>query len=560
MRLVEAVAMNTPDDFSQYYAELLEGIYDCADRMVLNAYFPLGQTGGGLRSWWRRLRGDDNHLDDHHLREMAGTFSRRLHAYCDKHEIPILEARADERKHLLAEPYIPNDPRFRGLFLVITGNAPAPVWEVKRNAQGKITELRHRKHWPYVKHYYFHLIDADWGHVTIRVCGYPPFGAQIILNGHEWVERAALREGITVVKSGNCFVDGSEFTAVNELAANLHQDSIVPGLRQVCERWIYSTCLIFALTNDERERSGFSYRYSIFQLEMSRNLLFRRATTMDQVYQGLIDRTRVFLDIKQLKTIFGRSYRPHQIARRGHEPPKLLKAVEAHAFDLTVFKVKWGNLTLKIYDKGARVLRIEVVAHNAKDLRCGKVLEKFTMLLQCMSGMLVRFLGVVQAAHISFLDEGQFDRWNEPTQRGPRRLAGIDLNKARNRHVVDAVVALSTEPNGFTLGQLAQAVLARTGWTDITYTKRSAAYDLAKLCGKQLVERCGKSRRYVAHIAGVRVMCAYLVLRDKVIKPVLAGVTRPRGKAPKNVTAIDQHYLNLREELQQTFNTLGLAP
>jgi hypothetical protein len=34
-----------------------------------------------------------------------------------------------------------------------------------------------------------------------------------------------------------------------------------------------------------------------------------------------------------------------------------------------VFKVKWGNLTLKIYDKGARVLRIEVVAHNVKDLR-----------------------------------------------------------------------------------------------------------------------------------------------------------------------------------------------
>jgi hypothetical protein len=551
--------MNTPDLFSQYYAELLEGIYDCADRMVLNAYFPLGQSGGGLRSWWRRLRGDDSHMDDEHLREMAGTFSRRVNAYCDKHGIPIVEAQADERKHQLAEPYLPNDAEFRGLFLVITGNAPAPVWEVKRNAQGQITELRHRKKWPYVKHYYFHLIDADWGHVTIRICGYPPFGAQIILNGHEWVERTAQREGATVVKSGNCFVDGSDFTAVNETAANLNQDSIIPSLRQVCERWIYSACLIFALTNEERERSGFSYQYSIFQLELSRNLLFHRGTTMDEVYQGLIDRTRVFLDTKQLKTIFGRSYRPH-IAKRGRENMQLLRAVEAHSFDLTVFKVKWGNLTLKIYDKGARVLRIEVVVHNAKDLRCGKVLEKFTMLLQRMSGMLVRFLGVVQAAHVSFLDEGAFDRWNEPTQRGPRRLAGIDLNKARNRHVADSVVALSTEPNGFTLRQLAQAVRARTGWTDTAYTTRSAAYDLAKLCGKQLVHRCGKSRRYAADIAGVRAMCAYMILRDKVIKPLLAGVVRRRGKAPKNVTAIDQHYIKLREELRQTFKTLGLAP
>src|ERR1700746_2148334 len=76
--------MNTPDDFSQYHAELLNGIYDCVDRIVLNAFFPLGQTGGGMRSWWRSLHRDDSQLDDKHLREMAGTFSRRLHAFCAK--------------------------------------------------------------------------------------------------------------------------------------------------------------------------------------------------------------------------------------------------------------------------------------------------------------------------------------------------------------------------------------------------------------------------------------------------------------------------------------------
>ena len=89
--------MNTPDDFSQYHAELLDGIYDCVDRIVLNAFFPLGQTGGGMRSWWRNLHGDDSQLDDKHLREMAGTFSRRLHAFCAKQGIPIIAARSGER-------------------------------------------------------------------------------------------------------------------------------------------------------------------------------------------------------------------------------------------------------------------------------------------------------------------------------------------------------------------------------------------------------------------------------------------------------------------------------
>ena len=47
------------DAFSEYYAELLQGTYDCVDRIVLNAFFPFGQTAGGIRSWWRWLHGDD---------------------------------------------------------------------------------------------------------------------------------------------------------------------------------------------------------------------------------------------------------------------------------------------------------------------------------------------------------------------------------------------------------------------------------------------------------------------------------------------------------------------
>jgi hypothetical protein len=37
--------MTGSDTFSEYYAELLQGSYDCVDRVVLNAFFPFGQTG-----------------------------------------------------------------------------------------------------------------------------------------------------------------------------------------------------------------------------------------------------------------------------------------------------------------------------------------------------------------------------------------------------------------------------------------------------------------------------------------------------------------------------------
>jgi hypothetical protein len=551
--------MTASDAFSEYYAELLQGSYDCVDRIVLNAFFPLGQTGGGVRSWWRCLRGDDLTLDDEHLRDMAGTFSRRLHAFCTKQGIPLIEAQARDRKHQLAQPHLPNNPKFYGLFLVIKSNAPAPIWEVKRNGEGRITEIRHRKSWPYVRHFYFHLIDREWGHVTIRICSYPPFGAQVILNGHERVERQARRKRAAVVKDGNCFIEGSDFSAISRLATEFNRIETIAHLRQLCERWIYSACLCFALPNDDRKRSRFHYQYSVFQLEFSRNLLFWRGSTMDEVYQKVIDRTRVPLALKHVKTIFGFSHRPHQIAKRGRERSEVFKAVQAQSYDLTVFKIKWGNLTLKIYDKGGRVLRIEVVVHNAKELRSGKMLDRLPALLARMRDMLVRFLATIQAAHVSFLDVGAFEGLTEPTTRGTRRLAGIDLNKARNRHVVDAVVELSTRPNGFTVAQLAEAVRQRSGQDANTYSARHAAYDVAKMLGKMLLRRIERSRRYAVDPPAVRTLCAYLLLREKIIKPLLAGIVRPRGQPPKVHTTLDQHYVALREELRRTFQTIGLA-
>ena len=40
--------MPAADELSGYLGDLLEGRYDCVDRIALRAYFPLGQTSGGL--------------------------------------------------------------------------------------------------------------------------------------------------------------------------------------------------------------------------------------------------------------------------------------------------------------------------------------------------------------------------------------------------------------------------------------------------------------------------------------------------------------------------------
>ncbi len=293
------------DQLSEQYADLLTGSYDCIDRIVLNGHFRMASSGGGFRLWWRRLHGSDDKLDNTHLMRISGRFSRRLRAWAKANSIPVVDCSVGERKHNIAEEYFTKTKVTRGLFLVLVGRAQAPVWEVSRKQH-----LEQKKSRPYVNHYSFHILDPDWGHITIKISGHPPFPAQILLNGHEYVACQARRAGIEFTKEGNCFTHVSNAAGLAKIADTLSEPLTIGRLSQVCERWIYTTCLCFALDREEQQRSGFHYQYSNYQIEYSRNLVFQRGRDMDEVFQALIDRSRSPLDLKTIKTIVGYRRRP----------------------------------------------------------------------------------------------------------------------------------------------------------------------------------------------------------------------------------------------------------
>ena len=137
-----------PDQLSALYSEFLEGGYDCVDRIVLNAYFSMGQSGGGLRMWWRQLYGSDEHLDDNHLMRMAGRFSRRLRAWAEVHHVPVVYCSPGQRKHDIAAKHLATTQVTAGLFLVLVSKAPALVWEVQQTGAGKLAQLVPKDPWP----------------------------------------------------------------------------------------------------------------------------------------------------------------------------------------------------------------------------------------------------------------------------------------------------------------------------------------------------------------------------------------------------------------------------
>ena len=128
------------------------------------------------------------------------------------------------------------------------------------------------------------------------------------------------------------------------------------------------------------------------------------------------------------------------------------------------------------------------------------------------------------------------------------------------RLVMHATLALSTAPKGFTASDLARKVNDLNDCANLRYGPRQAAYDLKKLRGKYLIERIGSSHRYRPSTAGVRAIAGLVLIRDKVIKPLLASCCqRKRGRKPKNAAGIDAHYHRLQVDMQQLLAELGFA-
>lgn len=142
-----------------------------------------------------------------------------------------------------------------------------------------------------------------------------------------------------------------------------------------------------------------------------------------------------------------------------------------------------------------------------------------------------------------FVSDDKLEKLPESAQIGQTRVGGIDLNKPRMRRMAEAVLALSAAPSGFTASDLVRQVHFISSQPESDYGARRAAYDIKKLRAKGMVRKIGKSRRYETLPQGLRSLTALLVLRDKIIRPLLAASCQPQPSShPIRPTPVDHQY------------------
>ena len=184
---------------------------------------------------------------------------------------------------------------------------------------------------------------------------------------------------------------------------------------------------------DEQLRSGFRYAYSVYQVEYSRNLFFAAGTQ---------DGTAVRHRGRPHPVPAGRAQAADPVRREATTPPdraelspRLAAMIETPGYDLTIFKVHFGLLTLKaLHQRRTRAaVRGDRAQHQALQLPAA-ALDKFPDIVARLAGMVERFTTTLDCVDIGFLPDGILDRAaRTPRRSAPTRVGGIDLNRPRMR-------------------------------------------------------------------------------------------------------------------------------
>src|SRR5258708_9377719 len=252
---------------------------ECVDRLYLNAYVPGLQRGLGVVAFLRQ-RGQVI-ASPTLFGEITNAFKTALQRFCSVRGVPRIEFTKGQDKDKLVETYRRQFAADEGVVLVGVAQERAKAWAATKNVEGRRVHFTFNWRTVYVNHYYVYLIDREWGPAFIKVCGYAPYAVNVCLNAHEWAKRQAQRQGIPCEALDNGFLDCADPAALQAICDSLSADDI----QDFFDRWVGS--LPLPLSADDAA-SGFSYRLSILQMEVSLTQVFDNPVRGREFFEEVI--------------------------------------------------------------------------------------------------------------------------------------------------------------------------------------------------------------------------------------------------------------------------------
>lgn len=501
------------ESFLKRHASQILGHLSCLDRVIISGTLPTLCYREGMEHYlitqgialydfpdwaatWREK-----------IRECAETEARQAAL-----EIQFVRDRHD-RKEEIVQRILQERGAQPGLVAILSAMESCPTYRPQRNPQSGRRWLKADA--GKCLHYYFYLIDPWLGLVYLRVPTWAPFGLQFYFNGHGALEHALAAPEHRARFGDNALLATSDWAAAQQIADELFEPA---RLHRTLEAYARRFC------PPARELAEGGYHWSLSQVELSTDLIFRSVQSLDPLYEELARTAILSVKVDDIATFLNRPIHP------------LMRQEVSNRFDLQVqgrrIRHRMGEASIKMYDKFGSILRVETTTNDVTFFRHHRRVEHkdgtWEMKVAPMRKTIYSLsdlIGLLRAANERYLEhlsaiEDPAPRLKE-LDRLSRRGREDDGRSSRGFNLFDEAdleVCQSLLRGEFTISGLRsrhlQELLGRSG--------HQVSHLLKRLRLHGLIKKVGRTYKYYLTDLGRRVVAAGVRLRRALVIPALA--------------------------------------
>jgi len=501
-------------DLTERYAKQIAGVLSCLDRVVITGTLPDIAYSKAVE---RYLRSRNIRLFDYPhwaepLKEVIRKNAERVAKENGLEIEHIWRSAFDKEKRV--EAVLAQRGDTPGMVHIVSVMESCPSYQPWYDKQTHETHLRGKE--AKCLHYYFYFIHPELGLCYLRVPTWAPFRLQFYFNGHNALARALTRREIPYRMADNAFVQIGNFRKAQRLADTWS----VPRLHRQLDQLARRLCPVL-------DHFPAGYHWTVMQVEYSTDVVFRRASDLAPLYE-VLSRTAVqAIKAEKIATFLGRKLHPNY---QGEVGGSFETRIEG-----TRIKHQMGPVSIKMYDKQGRVLRIETTANNVtffthprrvehrngtwemKNASVRKTIYSLPVLQELMGASNQRYLDFLGTLDDPSAGLKRLEQLSQPVRKGERSWRGFNLFDKTDLSVFEAVARGEFTISGLSNRRLQRVLGDHTGPQISRILKRLHLHGLLK--------KIGHTYKYYLTRLGQKVLACALKLCRMFLVPELADLS-----------------------------------
>jgi hypothetical protein len=371
---------------------------------------------------------------------MTERFVQAIEQFVTTEGVDLVTFEKGQRKDDVAQEYLARFTGEEGVLFVGKAQEKASVFrtEKRRDARGVYPWIIRSTAMP--NHYYFYIVDRDFGPLFIKFCSYFPYPAKLCLNGHEWVKRQLTQREVPFEPLDNGIRASEEPARVQRIADTLDAAKI----EAVFRKWLRRLPHPFAPAH---RAAGYRYQLSVLQAEFALTQVLDRPLTGRYFFEEVI---RENLDIgrpDQMQLIFDR-----RVTRR--TPGRFRTRVLTEGV-VPSLHVEYKKSKVKQYHKEGQALRTETTINDTYDFAIGRALHNLPALREIGFAANRRLLHVESLSHDCLIGADHLDAVSQPIVVEDQRAAGLRFGDRRVLALMQTLGLFALQPTGSVRGRQA---------------------------------------------------------------------------------------------------------